>query len=70
MVKRGDIYYFYFLVRDIEGLFCIGVVIFDKFYGLFVVEESFILGMYSIDFVVYEDDDGSFYLYFGGLWGG
>ena len=27
-------------------------------------------GSYSIDPAVFEDDDGSFYMYFGGIWGG
>ena len=68
--KRGDTYYFYFPARDTEGLFRIGVATSDKPYGPFAAEESFIPGTYSIDPAVYEDDDGSFYLYFGGLWGG
>jgi hypothetical protein len=38
--------------------------------GLFVAEPQPIKGSYSIDPAVFEDVDGSFYLYFGGIWGG
>ena len=38
--------------------------------GPFVPEEKAILGSYSIDPAVLSDQDGSYYLYFGGLWGG
>lgn len=68
--KKGNTYYFYFPARDADGLFRIGVATSDKPTGPFVAEESYIPGTFSIDPAVFEDDDGSFYLYFGGLWGG
>ncbi|MDT1818645.1 alpha-N-arabinofuranosidase, partial [Acinetobacter baumannii] len=38
--------------------------------GPFTAQPQPIAGSYSIDPAVYGDDDGEFYLYFGGIWGG
>lgn len=38
--------------------------------GSCVAEKNPIAGSYSIDPAVVKDDDGSFYMYFGGIWGG
>ena len=38
--------------------------------GPFKAEENYIKGTYSIDPAVYEDKDGSHYMYWGGIWGG
>jgi hypothetical protein len=38
--------------------------------GLYIAQPDPIKGSYSIDPCVLKDDDGSFYIYFGGLWGG
>src|SRR5690606_30502055 len=38
--------------------------------GPFKAEEKPIEGSYSIDPAVFKDDDGAYYMYFGGIWGG
>jgi hypothetical protein len=67
--KRGK-YYFYFPARARDGLFRIGVAIGDSPVGPFVAESDPIRGSYSIDPAVFEDGDGAFFMYFGGIWGG
>lgn len=63
-------YYLYFPVKDKQDVFRIGVATGDKPEGPFVAEPEPIKGSYSIDPAVFKDDDGSFYMYFGGIWGG
>jgi hypothetical protein len=67
--KNGS-YYFYFPARDKDGIFRIGVASGTSPTGPFKAEANYIQGTFSIDPAVFEDDDGSYYLYFGGLWGG
>jgi hypothetical protein len=67
--KNGK-YYLYFPVKDKTDIFRIGVAISDKPEGPFVPEPFPILGSYSIDPCVFEDEDGKHYMYFGGIWGG
>ena len=67
--KNGK-YYLYFPARDKEGIFRIGVAISDKPEGPFAPEKQPIKGSFSIDPASFVDEDGSAYLYFGGLWGG
>lgn len=67
--KNGK-FYFYFPAKRAEGLFQIGVAIGDSPVGPFTPEPEAIRGSYSIDPAVFEDDDGKFFMYFGGLWGG
>jgi hypothetical protein len=62
-------YYLYFPAKRADGIFQIGVAIGDHPAGPFVPEPQAIEGSYSIDPAVYEDD-GSHYIYFGGIWGG
>ncbi|NLR77135.1 family 43 glycosylhydrolase [Chitinophaga eiseniae] len=64
------IYYLYFPAKDKQGVFRIGVASSKQPTGPFVAEKEPITGSYSIDPCVFRDDDGSFYLYFGGIWGG
>lgn len=66
--KDGQ-YYFYFPAKTNEGLFKIGVAVGDHPAGPFIPQQEAIKGSYSIDPAVFEDD-GSYYLYFGGIWGG
>lgn len=47
-----------------------GVAISDKPEGPFIPQPDPIRGSYSIDAAVFRDDDGSYYMYFGGIWGG
>jgi len=63
-------YYLYFPAKDKQGVFRIGVATSTRPEGPFTAEKDPIAGTYSIDPCVFRDDDGSFYLYFGGIWGG
>ncbi len=67
---RNGRYYLYFPARDKQGIFRIGVALSDRPEGPFRAEKSPIAGSFSIDPCVFQDDDGEYYLYFGGLWGG
>jgi Glycosyl hydrolases family 43 len=67
--KNGK-YYLYFPAKKADDIFQIGVAVADSPTGPFVAEILPIEGSYSIDPAVFEDKDGSFYMYFGGLWGG
>ncbi|GGW60700.1 glycoside hydrolase family 43 protein [Alishewanella tabrizica] len=68
--KKGDSYYFYFPAKNAAGRFQIGVAVSDCPTGPFKAQPLPIAGSYSIDPAVFADDDGSYYLYFGGIWGG
>mgnify|MGYP001170047217 CR=1 FL=1 len=63
-------YYLYFPAKRKDGIFQIGVAISDSPTGPFVPEPEAIKGSYSIDPAVFADDDGEYYMYFGGIWGG
>ncbi len=67
--KNGK-YYLFFPAKDHEGIFRIGVAVSDSPAGPFQPQSEAIKGSYSIDPAVFKDDDGSYYMYFGGLWGG
>ncbi|WP_149303798.1 glycoside hydrolase family 43 protein [Pareuzebyella sediminis] len=67
---RNGKYYLYFPAKGYDGIFRIGVAISDSPTGPFVPEKEAIKGSFSIDPAVFEDEDGSYYMYFGGLWGG
>jgi hypothetical protein len=67
--KNGK-YYLYFPARHHDGIFRIGVGVSDRPEGPFKPQPEPIKGSYSIDPAVFLDDDGSAYIYFGGLWGG
>lgn len=66
---RNGKYYMYFPAKDRNDIFRIGVAVADNPYGPFRPEEDPMKGSYSIDPAVFEDD-GVYYLYFGGLQGG
>ncbi|MGX9218036.1 glycoside hydrolase family 43 protein [Massilia varians] len=63
-------YYLYFPAKRPDGIFQIGVAVGEHPAGPFVPEPKPIEGSYSIDPAVFEDVDGAFYMYFGGIWGG
>ena len=63
-------YYLYFPAKKADDIFQIGVAVGDSPIGPFRAEPLAIEGSYSIDPAVFEDKDGSYYMYFGGLWGG
>ena len=62
--KNGK-YYMYFPARDKDNVFRIGVAIADRPEGPFVAEKEPIKGSFSIDPCAFEDN-GTYYLYFGG----
>jgi Beta-xylosidase len=66
--KNGK-YYLYFPLKDKNDIFRIGVAVADKPEGPFIPQSDPIRGSYSIDPCVFEEN-GSYYMYFGGLWGG
>jgi hypothetical protein len=63
-------YYLYFPAKDKQDIFRIGVATSASPTGPFKAEPSYIKGSYSIDPCVFKDDDGKYYMYFGGIWGG
>ncbi len=66
--KNGK-YYMYFPLKDKNDIFRIGVAVSDKPEGPFIPEANPIKGSYSIDPAIFEEN-GKYYMYFGGLWGG
>ncbi|GHT10282.1 alpha-N-arabinofuranosidase [Bacteroidia bacterium] len=66
--KNGK-YYMYFPLKDKTDIFRIGVAIADKPEGPFIPLPDPIRGSYSIDPAILEEN-GEYYMYFGGLWGG
>ena len=67
--KNGT-YYLYFPVKDKEDIFRIGVATSKKPEGPFKPEKTPMAGTFSIDPTVFKDTDGSYYMYYGGIWGG
>ena len=67
--KNGK-YYLFFPAKDYKGIFRIGVAVGKKPEGPFTPMDKPIDGSFSIDPAVYKDDDGEYYMYFGGIWGG
>lgn len=68
--EKDGKYYLFFPAKNHEGIFQIGVATSDKPEGPFIAEPNPIEGSFSIDPAVFKDDDGKYYIYFGGLWGG
>ena len=66
--KNGK-YYMYFPLKDKNDIFRLGVAVSDKPYGPFIPEKHPIPGSYSIDPAVFVEN-GKYYMYFGGIWGG
>jgi len=67
---RNGTYYLYFPIKDKQDIFRIGVATAQTPTGPFTAEKEPIKGSYSIDPAVFKDTDGSYYMYFGGIWGG
>ncbi|RED96587.1 glycoside hydrolase family 43 protein [Marinoscillum furvescens] len=68
--EKDGKYFLYFPAKDKQDVFRIGVAVGDRPEGPFTPESEPIAGSFSIDPAVYADDDGAYYLYFGGIWGG
>ncbi|RDV11068.1 alpha-N-arabinofuranosidase [Pontibacter diazotrophicus] len=67
---KDGTYYLYFPVKDKNDVFRIGVATSDSPTGPFTPEPEPIANSFSMDPAVYMDDDGSAYMFFGGIWGG
>ncbi|MDX6746631.1 glycoside hydrolase family 43 protein [Polaribacter sp. PL03] len=68
--EKNGTYYLFFPAKAHDDIFRIGVATSNSPTGPFKAEPEAIKGSFSIDPAVFKDDDGSYYMYFGGLWGG
>lgn len=68
--EKDGKYFMFFPAKNHQGIFQIGVAQSDHPEGPFIAEANPIEGSFSIDPAVFKDDDGNYYMYFGGLWGG
>ena len=68
--EKDGKYYLYFPTKDKEDIFRIGVAVSEKPEGPFKSKKTPIKGSYSMDPSVFKDDDGKYYMYIGGIWGG
>ena len=69
VAEKNGKYYMYFPMKDRNDVFHHGVAIADRPEGPFIPQPDPIRGSYSIDMCVFKDE-GEYYMYFGGLWGG
>ncbi len=67
--QKDGKYYLYFPVKNKKDIFAIGVASATSPTGPFKAEKKPIKGTYSMDPSVFEEN-GDYYLYFGGIWGG
>ena len=67
--KMGK-YYLFFPAKDYERIFRIGVAVSNTPAGPFLPQPEAIKNSFSIDPAVFKNADGSYYMYFGGIWGG
>jgi hypothetical protein len=68
--EKNGRYYLYFPVKDKQDAFRIGVAVGTNPAGPFKAQPEPIKGSHSIDPAVFKDNDGRYYMYFGGIWGG
>lgn len=68
--EKDGTYYLFFPAKDYDGIFRIGVATSPSPTGPFTPQPKPIEGSFSIDPAVFKDGDGSYYMYFGGIWGG
>ena len=68
--EKDGTYYLFFPAKAYDGIFRIGVATSSSPIGPFIAQPEPIKDSFSIDPAVFKDDDGSYYMYFGGLWGG
>lgn len=68
--EKNGTYYLFFPAKDYDGIFRIGVATSNSPAGPFIPQPTHIQKSFSIDPAVFKDDDGSYYMYFGGIWGG
>lgn len=70
VVEKNGRYYLIYCMKDKNDIFRLGVAVSDTPEGPFVPQADPIRGSYSIDPCALRDDDGTVYVYFGGIWGG
>jgi hypothetical protein len=68
--EKDGKYFLFFPAKDYSGIFRIGVAVSNSPVGPFSPQPEAIKNSFSIDPAVLKDDDGSYYMYFGGIWGG
>jgi len=68
--EKDGKFYLFFPAKDYDDIFRIGVAVSNSPSGPFIAQPKSINGSFSIDPAVFRDDDNSYYMYFGGLWGG
>ncbi|ARS36446.1 glycoside hydrolase family 43 protein [Pontibacter actiniarum] len=68
--EKDGTYYLFFPAKDKQDVFRIGVATSSSPTGPFKAQPTPIEGSYSIDPAVFKDDNGDYYMYFGGIWGG
>lgn len=68
--EKDGKYYLFFPAKAHDGIFRIGVAVSESPVGPFIAQPEPIKGSFSIDPAVFKDEDGSYYMYFGGIWGG
>ena len=68
--EKDGTYYLFFPAKAHDGIFRIGVATSPFPIGPFTPQPQAIKGSFSIDPAVYKDEDGQYYMYFGGIWGG
>lgn len=68
--EKGGSYYLFFPAKGHDGIFRIGVATSTSPVGPFIPQPEAIKNSFSIDPAVFKDNDGSYYMYFGGIWGG
>jgi len=70
VAEKDSTYYLFFPAKGHDGIFRIGVATGKSPAGPFLPQPEAMKGSFSIDPAVFKDDDGSYYMYFGGIWGG
>lgn len=70
VAEKGGTYYMYFPAKDKDDIFRIGVAVSDRPEGPYKANLEPMKGSFSIDPSTFRDDDGTHYIYFGGIWGG
>ena len=68
--EKDGLFYLFFPAKGHDGIFRIGVATSTSPVGPFTAQPEAIKESFSIDPAVFKDEDGSYYIYFGGIWGG
>ena len=68
--EKNGTYYLFFPAKGHDGIFSIGVATSHSPVGPFTPQPQAIKNSFSIDPAVFKDHDESYYMYFGGIWGG